>query len=151
MQLRLVPVDSFTNSLDNTRITKVSVNNINLGLTNSSSGVRQITVTTNGSMTYTVTGALKSTSLTKAIVGVLPGYTATGSWKMGTPAVLDLYGNAPLNNTNGYNRFSPFYFNQATFPLYSSQNLVITFESATTIPSGLSIQIFIYEEEFIVN
>lgn len=143
--------NSFINGLDNTKISKVSVNNINLGLTNSSSGVRQITVTTNGSMTYTVSGALKSTSLTKAIVGVLPGYTASGSWKMGTAADPALYGTAPLNSSNGYNRFSPFYFNQTAFPLYSNQNLVITFESATTIPSGLSIQIFIYEEEFIVN
>lgn len=144
-------VNSSVTSFDSTRINRLTTSSVEQAQTKSANIVRQINVPITGAMSYTVPGVLKATSMTKAIVGVLSGYIATGTMKLGTASVPDKYGSAPLNNTNGYTRFSPWHFNQPTFPLYTSEALVITFDSSTPIPSGLTLSLYVYEEEFIVN
>lgn len=144
--------NSYIASLDFEKIKNVVTKKFETALIKSKEITRRVRINTeNDKKIYVVKGALKSTSLTKAIVAIFPNFRATGEWKIGTAANSEFFGKANLNNTNGYNRFTPFNFNQANFPLYSNQDLVITINSDVNVTSGLTIDLYIYEESFEVN
>lgn len=142
--------NSTVNGIDHTKISKLTYAGFNLGLANTSLVMRQLTAVTTGAAVYTFTNAIKKASLTKSIVAVMPGYVSSGTWSMGVPGDSVFFGTAPLNNTNGYNRFSTIYYPANALPKYfdADKNLTLTFNPSGAMPTGQTITVFIFEEVF---
>ena len=118
---------------------------------------RKIDIHTDGNSTYTLPSFFRVGVLTKAVVGVLPGYKMGGSVYLGSAVDNQAYSSTSLNNISGYTRILTTNFKEGTFPKMFKANadLIVTFvpylvESGAVPPNGQILTLHVFEEEFIL-
>ena len=115
--------------------------------------IRRVNVTLSGTASVAVPAFFKQGALVRNIMGLITGYATTGTWTMGVPIENASFGNSSLNQSSGYNRFTPLNYPVNALPKLFNLNtdLVVTFNptDGITFPTG-TLQLYIEEEVYSV-
>lgn len=149
--------DSKTREISANNIANMTTNNYATAGMRQASKYRLVKVLTNGNTTYTLSNFFKSGVITKAVIGVISGYTMGGSVYFGTAAEEQKFGFQSLNSVSGYTRIQPSALTENMFPriFKTDTDLVVKFVpylagGGAVPPSGQTLTLHVFEEEMLI-